>query len=80
MKPENNPIKTIKIILAGLIGVEPEDIKNEDYLDEDLHMGPAEVADFLQKLQEQDFDTASVEKISELSISEIAELLAAHAV
>ncbi len=80
MKPENNPGKTIKIILAGLIGVEPEDIKNEDYLDEDLHMGPAEVADFLQKLQEQDFDMAGVEKISELSISEIAELFSSQAV
>jgi hypothetical protein len=80
MKPDNNPAKSIKIILAGLIGVEPEDIKDEDYLDEDLHMDPAEVVDFLQKLQEQGFDTASDEKINELSVSEIAELLAAHAV
>lgn len=80
MKPENNPAKVVKSLLSNLIGVEPEDIKDEDYLDEDLHMGATEVADFLQKLQDQGFDTTGIEKINELSVGEITEFLSAHTV
>ncbi len=75
MNPKNNPAEIIKNLLAELIGVDSEDIKDEDYLDEDLHMGPTEIADFLGKLQEKGFDAAILEKPSELSVGEIAEIL-----
>ena len=39
--------------LAEHIGVESEDINLDDNLIEDLHLNPAEITDFLQKLSEE---------------------------
>lgn len=48
--------KTKKIVikkLADSIGVNPEDIKDEDLLTDDLHMNPLEISDLLQSLKEE---------------------------
>jgi hypothetical protein len=75
MNPKSDPAMAIKNLLASLIGVEAEDIKNEDYLDEDLHMGPTEIADFLSKMQEKGLNVSDLEKPSELTVGEIAEII-----
>jgi hypothetical protein len=77
MKP-NNPEATVKALLAEQLGVETEDLKDEDYLDEDLHMGPVEISDFVAKLQATGLDISELENPTELSVGEIVEILSAH--
>ena len=53
MTDTENIIKNLVIEkLAEHIGVETEDINLDDSLIDDLHLNPAEISDFLQKLSE----------------------------
>lgn len=57
--------------LADHIGVESEDINLDDGLIEDLHLNPAEITDFLQKLSEdkieiKEDDLEEIETVSDL--------------
>lgn len=70
---KNNIEDTIKAILAEQIGVEIADIKSDDTLSEELHLGASEITDFLSKLNEKGLVTDSLENIQELTISEIAD-------
>lgn len=45
-------ISIVKSTLAEYIGVEPEDIEDDDSFVEDLHMNPTDLTDFIAKLQE----------------------------
>jgi len=72
MSETEQKIKTLVLNkLANYIGVEPDDIKLEDDLIEDLHLNPAEITDFLQKLSEEDIeikeeDFEEIETVSDL--------------
>ncbi len=61
----------IREILAAQIGVEPEDLNEEDSFAEDLHMTNLDLTDFVHKLTEagvdpSDIDLASIETLGEL--------------
>ena len=61
-------------LLAGHIGVEPEDIDEDDAFLTDLHMNPMELSDFVHSLTSLDLD------ISRLNLTEtetVADLLEA---
>lgn len=45
-------------LLAEQIGVEKDDLKEEDFLTEDLHMNPTEIADFIHLLGSEGFETS----------------------
>lgn len=45
-------ISIVKSTLAEYIGVELEDIEDDDSFVEDLHMNPTDLTDFIAKLQE----------------------------
>lgn len=57
--------KITKEALAEHLGVEMDDIKDEDFFDEDLHLNFAELSDFVESLEEKNIDT------QKLNISEI---------
>ncbi len=72
--------KRIKSLLAELIGVEPEDVTLEDSLADDLHMGAAELTDFVLLLQENDMDIEAADlNLAELeTVSDLVEAIASE--
>lgn len=68
------PIK-IKEVLAAQIGVETEDLDNEDAFIEDLHMTNADLTDFGQKLQSMGADISLVDFSTIETIEELIEVL-----
>ena len=58
---EVNQADKIKELLANHIGVEPEDINNDDFFSEDLHMTAADLTDFSQVLEKEGFHTSKID-------------------
>lgn len=79
MAQENNPKKTssieelVKEVLATQIGVEPDDINEEDLLGEDLHMSPADVSDFVSNLTTKGFDAKDLELTSIETVADVVD-------
>lgn len=69
-------IDKVKNLLAQHIGVEVEDIKNEDLLSEDLHMSATDISDFLEILEN---EGVNVSKINLEEIESVEELIEAAA-
>lgn len=78
MESENKK-KQIINKLAETIGVEPEDIQDDDFLVEDLHMNPAEISDFIGSLDGMGFDISKLELPSIETVSDLLEALGEHA-
>ena len=74
MQNKNNVEKILKL-LAEQIGVEPDDIKPDDSLLDDLHMSPADLTDFSNKLEGQGFDISSVDLSQITTFGDIVEAL-----
>lgn len=53
MHLEENKKNKIKKLLADFLGVEIEDINEDDLLRDDLHMGPVDITDFSHILSEE---------------------------
>lgn len=65
-------------LLAQSLGVESEDISDDDSFSEDLHMAPDKLADFVEGLSAGGFETAKIE-IGELeTVGELIEALSSH--
>jgi len=59
---ENSAIsKKVISLLSQMMGVEDDDITPEDSFVDDLNMEPSQVSDFLQILQENNFEISGVE-------------------
>jgi len=54
-------INPIKQHLAEYLGVEIEDIDDDDSLTQDLHMRPSDLTDFLETLKTNNIDTNTVD-------------------
>lgn len=70
--PSDDSKEKIRKLLAEAIGVEPEDIKDDDSLIQELHMNPADLAEFSETLQNSGFkitpgDLAEIETFEDLS-------------
>lgn len=65
----------VKEVLATQIGVEPDDINNEDLLYEDLHMSPTDVSDFINELGKKGLETKDIEITDVESVEDILERL-----
>jgi hypothetical protein len=69
---EKNNIETIvKTILSEQTGADVEDIKMEDGLAEEMHLGPSEITDFLSKLEENGIETTNIENPLDLTVGEL---------
>ena len=70
-----NLIDQVKEILAAHIGVEPEDIHEEDLLAEDLHMSAYDISDFLTLLGDNGFEIKEIELTNIETVSDIVDAL-----
>lgn len=52
--------KILAKALAGHIGTEEDEIKEDDFFSDDLHMNPTDLADFVHGLTKLNIDTAKV--------------------
>ncbi len=65
----------VKEVLANQIGVEPQDIKIEDSLSDDLHMSPADISDFVSTLGDLGVDTTKIDLTTIKTVSDLIECL-----
>ncbi|MFZ5932499.1 MAG: hypothetical protein ACOYT7_00205 [Patescibacteria group bacterium] len=81
MPPEETN-KKAKIIahLAEHIGVESEDISEEDFFLDDLHMNPTEISDFVHSLEGLGFDISKLNLVEIESVGDLLEALGASEV
>lgn len=78
---KNNELANlIKNTLANQIGVEKDDLKDEDVLSDDLHMGPSEIVDYFNELEKLGFDPTLIEKPEEQTLGDIVETFSQHMV
>jgi acyl carrier protein len=77
MTEANDPRKKIINLLALHLGVEPEDINDEDSLREDLHMNPIDLADFTQTLEE-NYDTSKLDLANIETVEDLTDALSLH--
>lgn len=68
----------IKSLLAQHIGVEEEDIKGEDLLLEDLHMGASEIADFFSSLDDAGMNVSKINMAEIKTVDDLLESLNSH--
>jgi len=62
----------------GYLGVEPDDISEEDSMAVDLHMGITEISDFLETLKDKGMVTEKID-LSEIdTVGELIEALNKH--
>ena len=64
-------------LLAEQIGVEPEDIDEEDAFLTDLHMNPPELSDFVHSLTSLDLDVSHLNLTEIETVVELLEALGA---
>jgi acyl carrier protein len=65
----------VKKLLAEHIGVEPEDINDDDAFIEDLHMNPSELVDFSEKLEIAGFDITKIDFTNLEKMEDLVEAL-----
>ncbi len=68
----------LKRELSDFLGIEPDDIDDEDSLTEGLHMTPTDLTDFMQILNMAGFDTENLDLTEIESFSDLAEALNLH--
>ena len=61
MNQEKELAKKIKSALANYLGLEPEDISDDDSLTADLHMKPTDLTDFAESLENINIDTSKLD-------------------
>ena len=65
----------VKKQLAEHLGLEPEDIKDEDTLINDLHMSASDLADFTEKLKKENIDVSKLDFSEIDTVTELEEVL-----
>jgi len=80
MEDPNHNQLSIKIIelLADNLGVETEDISEDDSFSEDLHMAPDKLADFVESLSSLDFEISNLALADIETVGDLAEMLSSR--
>lgn len=65
--------------LADHLGVEPEDIKDEDTLATDLHMRASDLTDFIETLQEVNSDAGNIDLAAMETVGDLIDALGGEA-
>jgi acyl carrier protein len=68
----------VKRELSDFLGIDAEDIEDETVLIEDLHMDPANLADFAEILEKGGFDTTSLDFTQVETFLDLIEALTEH--
>lgn len=68
----------VKKVLAEQIGVDPEDIKDEDVFSDDLHMTAANLSDFIETLKIRKIDVTKVDLTEITTVEELIEILSSQ--
>lgn len=64
-------------LLSEHIGVEPEDISDDDAFPTDLHMNPTELSDFVHSLESLNYDISHLNLAEVETVSDLLEALGA---
>ena len=72
MEETNTKLKTL---LAEHLGIEANDINNQDSLISDLHMDPATISEFVESLEDHGVDVSKVDLTEIDTFEELAEAL-----
>ena len=64
-------------LLSEHIGVEPDDVSEDDSFLEDLHMNPTELSDFVHSLTSLDLDVSRLNLAEIETVSDLLEALGA---
>ncbi len=65
-------------VLANHIGVEKDDINEEDHLIHDLHMNPSDISDLLELLEEKGINTSKIDLSEIKSVADLIEAASAY--
>ncbi len=71
-------LDVIRESLSQLLGVEETDIQMEDSFKEDLHMGPAEITDFVQLMSKKGINTDNLNTEEIETVSDLVDFLIAN--
>lgn len=71
----DNKLLLLKSHLAQFLGVELEDISNDDAFVDELHMTAADLSDFVHSLEDLGFDISKVDLTALTSVSDLLEAL-----
>ena len=74
---DNFAVKINKL-LANHLGVEPEDIENDDSLSEDLHMTAVALADFTHVLEKEGYPVSEIDFTELETVGDLIESLSSH--
>lgn len=66
----------IKSKISGLLGIEIEDINNDDFLKDDLHMNSAEITDLVHILNSEGLNIALSDIAKIESVDDLVEIVA----
>lgn len=75
---EESVVKSLKEILAEQIGVEPDDINNEDAFLDDLHMSATDLSDFIENLNKNNIDASNIEITEIKTVNDLIEALSSE--
>lgn len=70
-----NLTQKILNILSEHIGVEKEELSERDSFQDDLHMSPADLTDFLEKLREEGFDISNIDLAETELVEDLIEII-----
>lgn len=74
-KEYNDTKEDVRKILAGFLGIEPEDVEDDFSLKEDLHMKASDLTDFMQLLESKNYDIRSIDFNEVETFSELIDAL-----
>ena len=75
MLDNKNNAKIVIELLASHLGVEPDDVSEEDSLTTDLHMQVTDMSDFLSLLEGNDINTSRIDLTEIDTVGELIEAL-----
>lgn len=65
----------IKETIAEQVGVDVEDVSADDSFSDDLHMGPTELSELIERLWKKGIDTTRINLSDVITVSDLVELL-----
>ena len=75
MDQKEKILKNIKSVLAAYLGVEEDDISDDDSFTDDLNMEANDLSEFIEKLSQTGVDTKQIDFSEISSVNELADAI-----
>lgn len=76
MDPQlNNVRQKVKRELVDFLGIGPEDVEDDTFFAEDLHMNPTDMTDFIEILGKAGFDVADIDLTEVETFEDLVDLI-----